>query len=195
MDFPMKSGGFQRIRCPFQTDPLFKRWSPSLDSTPLRQASSKWREMYPAPDSKVRSGPQLKYPQRIYPHYGHWKFVSFPGKVWWFYIVILVYILWCHQTWLAGKSPNWMEVFIGQSAISMVHFPARHVWLNRRVPPVYLPSGMIMGFQKVIRIFYQIVKNVIPGLYGTIPLPLSIWASTINIQCAKHHYMETSIIL
>ena len=25
--------------------------------------------------------------------------------------------LWCHQTWLAGISPNWMEKFIGESPI------------------------------------------------------------------------------
>ena len=34
-----------------------------------------------------------------------------------------------NQTWRAGKSPNWMEVWIGTSPISMVHFPASHGWL------------------------------------------------------------------
>ena len=38
-------------------------------------------------------------------------------------------ILWCHQTWLAWKSPNWLNISIGKSPISMVHFPANHVWL------------------------------------------------------------------
>ena len=39
-----------------------------------------------------------------------------------------------NQTWLAGKPPNWMEVLVGKSPISMIHFPASHVWLpeNRR---------------------------------------------------------------
>ena len=33
--------------------------------------------------------------------------------------------LWFHQTWPAGKSPNWMEVLVGifPYQISMVHFP------------------------------------------------------------------------
>ena len=43
-----------------------------------------------------------------------------------------------NQTWLAGKSPNWMEVdFAGKSPISMIHFPANYVWWNRRVNPRY----------------------------------------------------------
>ena len=27
--------------------------------------------------------------------------------------------LWCHQTWRAGKSPNWMEILMGTSLINM----------------------------------------------------------------------------
>ena len=38
-----------------------------------------------------------------------------------------------NQTWLAGRSPNSMEVLLEKSLISMVHFPASQVTDDRRV--------------------------------------------------------------
>ena len=40
--------------------------------------------------------------------------------------------LWFHQTWLAGKSLNWMEVLMGKSPNLMVHFPARQAMVEYR---------------------------------------------------------------
>ena len=47
-----------------------------------------------------------------------------------------IYPLVSSAPWLAGKSPNWMEVFIRKSPTKMAHFPARHVWWNQRVDPI-----------------------------------------------------------
>ena len=40
-----------------------------------------------------------------------------------------VFTFWCHQTWLAGKSPIIMAVLFGKSLIHdpCYHVPARHV--------------------------------------------------------------------
>ena len=63
-----------------------------------------------------------------------------PTALDWFSQLFLIYTppftLWFHQPWLAGKSPNWMEVSMGNHW-EMVHFPAHHVWWHRRVSGIF----------------------------------------------------------
>ena len=54
---------------------------------------------------------------------GQWTWYT---MIWWAQD-ILVYRLAIKHGVL--ENPLWMEIFIGKSHISMVHFPARHVWL------------------------------------------------------------------
>ena len=64
-----------------------------------------------------------------------------------YYPTLLIHLPSGNQTWLAGKSSNWMEGTgsenhwsMGKSPNSMVHFPARHGADDRRVDiPIDIP--------------------------------------------------------
>ena len=108
--------------------------------------------------------------------------------------------LWCHQTWLAGKSlinGHVKSVSLGKSSKWMVNFPASHVWWHRRVNsrayhhvlPYEEWSPYSYGPLQVISQLYNLMYRII-----TTFITIEIRGKSVNIRIIMHYKSHSAHI-